>query len=299
MTGNAGLRGGAVIKGRYRPVQRGVANLAGLGGRHVRRGHTRGDHAVMATRTGAIHLGVIYRGNRRPTHRRVTSITLIRGIDMGASCFAGGNHAIMTTLTSAQHFIVIHDRGGHPGRRRVAGLANRTGTDVGGRHPTCSYAIVTGDAGLGGGCVIKRTHKPIGRGVANLTSLCGRNVCGALSGGNHTIVTTLTDAQHLCMINQRGNRRPNDTGMTSLANIGGRNMSCGFPGRLTAIMAGDTRVRRGTVIKGRHQPGAHQMTNLARFGGGQMGGALPGGDYAVVAAFATAVHLGVVHRGDG
>ena len=194
MTGDTGFSGSAVIKHRHRPIHRGVAGVAGRRRHQMCCAHAGGDYPIMATRTGAIHLGVIYRGNRRPTHRRVTSITLIRGIDMGASCFAGGNHAIMTTLTSAQHFIVIHDRGGHPGRRRVAGLANRTGTDVGGRHPTCSYAIVTGDAGLGGGCVIKRTHKPIGRGVANLTSLCGRNVCGALSGGDHTIVTTLTAA---------------------------------------------------------------------------------------------------------
>lgn len=84
----------------------------------------------MTSRTNTIDLSVIHRRHRCPTNRRVTGITLIRGIDMRAGRFAGGNRTIVATLASAQHFIVIHDAYWSPSCTRMTGLTNCTGADM-------------------------------------------------------------------------------------------------------------------------------------------------------------------------
>lgn len=142
---------------------------------------------------------------------------------------------------------------------------------------------MAGDAGLGRCGVIKATHKPVGCSVANLAGLGGGNMRCTLSAGNHTIVTTFTGTQHLGMIDQGRDRRPNDTRVTGLANVRRRNMGCRLAGSRRAIVTGDAGIRGRCVIKGRHQPGAHQMANLTRLGGGHMSGALTDGNHTVMA----------------
>lgn len=132
----------------------------------------------------------------------MTGITLIRGIDVRA-CFIGftrSNHAVMTGLAGAHSLVVINSGSRHPSRAGVTCLAYITSQDMRRALAAGDSAIVTSNARVRRGAVIKRTHKPVGSRVADLTSLCGWYMRRTLTNGDHAIVTTLASTQHLRMI---------------------------------------------------------------------------------------------------
>ena len=180
MTGDTGFSGSAVIKHRHRPIHRGVAGVAGRRRHQMCCAHAGGDYPIMATRTGAIHLGVIYRGHWCPTHRRVTGVTLIRTIDMSRYRFAGGDHTVMTALTSTLHFVVVDGARRTPCRRGVTAVTDVTGIHVSGGFSTGDHAIVAGlaDRHIGDLGMIHRTRRhPGGTGMTGLASRAGINMC--------------------------------------------------------------------------------------------------------------------------
>ena len=115
----------------------------------------------------------------------MTGVTLVRGVDVrtGFIGLAGGNHAVMTTLTGAHGFVVIDNGRRYPGGTGMAGLANFTGENMRCTFAAGDCAIVASDAGIRCGGVIKRTHKPVGGGVADLTGLHSRHVCRTFTAG--------------------------------------------------------------------------------------------------------------------
>ena len=133
----------------------------------------------------------------------MAGVTLVRGIDVRTRLIglAGGDHAVMTTLTGAHGFIVIDNGRRNPGGTGMAGLANFTGENMRCTLTGSDSAIVASDAGIRCGAVIKRSHKPIGGGVADLTGLHSRHVCRALTAGDNAVVTTLASTDDLRMIN--------------------------------------------------------------------------------------------------
>ena len=87
--------------------------------------------------------------------------------------------------------------------------------------------------------------------------------------------------------------------MTRLANVGRSNVRCRLTRGRRAIVTGNTGIRSGRVIKGRHQPGTHQMANFTRLGSGHMSGALTDGNHAIMTGVTSTEHFVVIHRGNG
>ena len=163
MTGEAGRTGSTVIKGRHRPVHAAMTNLAGFCGGDMAGTLASRYHAVVAGGASTNNLGMIYPRHRQPAHRRMASITDIAAVDVSPSRvgLAGGNHSIVATLTGAHSLVVIHRACGRPGATAVAGLAHATSENMI-RSLACGQAaIVTDNAALAGGAVIKHRHRPI------------------------------------------------------------------------------------------------------------------------------------------
>ena len=69
VTGNAGIRRGAVIEGWHQPTINHVTGITGRRRGYVSRPHTGRRRTIMTTHAGAKDLGVIHRGGRQPTYR--------------------------------------------------------------------------------------------------------------------------------------------------------------------------------------------------------------------------------------
>lgn len=226
VTSNTGVGRRGVIKHGYGPIHGGVADIAGRRRDHMRCTHAGGDHTVMTSGTNAIDLRVIHRGYRRPTDRRVTGITLIRGIDMRAGCFTRGNHAIVATLTGALHFVVIHGAHWHPGRWDMTTVADVAGIDVGCGFVGSDHTIVTRLANrhVIDFSMIHRTRGHPGNiNVTGLTEIAGIDMSCRLAPGRGAIVTGDAGIGGSRMIKDR--HRPVHRGVTDLAGLGGRHVS--------------------------------------------------------------------------
>lgn len=125
----------------------------------------------------------------------------------------------MTTDAAAQHLSVIDGFDRHPGVTVMAGLAQIAAVNMRGVFAGGSCAIVTGNTGLAGRrAVIKVYHGPVGSAVAAAAGQGGGNVVGTLAGRNGAIMTTLTSAQHLVMIDA-GQRHPVAGNMAGITGI--------------------------------------------------------------------------------
>ena len=99
-----------------------------------------------------------------------------------------------------------------------------SGIDMSGGFSGSRHTVMAGDTGIGNAGVIKRWHQPVSGQVANITSLCSRNVRCTLTDGNHTIMTGLTAADDFRMVHQRAYGNPCCTDMAGFAKITGINM---------------------------------------------------------------------------
>ena len=130
----------------------------------------------------------------------MTGITLVGTINVRRR-FSSRDGAVMARHARAHGFVVIDGSNRHPSRIDMTGFAHVAGQNMGSTLTGGNRAIVTSDAGIRCGRMIKRTHKPVSRGVADVTGRHCRHMGRTLTNGNNTIVTRFTGAQHLTMIN--------------------------------------------------------------------------------------------------
>ena len=82
-----------------------------------------GDDTVVTGCATTVDLTVSDHGDRCPTHRGVTGVALIRGIDV-AGILARRHHAIVTTLASTHGLVVIDRNHWCPGGNSMTGGAH-------------------------------------------------------------------------------------------------------------------------------------------------------------------------------
>lgn len=121
--------------------------------------------------------------------------------------FAGGDHTIVATGAGADHFSVINYQDWRPGCVVVTGLATITAINMRGRLTCGSSTVVTIETGLSDDSAVVEGDIPVGGRVTRIACLSGNNVRGMFAGGDYTVVTTFTTADHLKVINA-GNGGP-------------------------------------------------------------------------------------------
>lgn len=152
-----------------------------------------GNHPVMTTLTGPIHLRMINRDHRQPRTADVATLTEICAVDMR------GSLARSKTTVVARHTGLINHHGmikrwHQPGAGHVAGATHLGSRNMVRRQTGGTDTVVTrltahiaDDAVIHGG----RNRKTYGI-VANITGGAGRNMGGCLADGNDTVVTRFT-----------------------------------------------------------------------------------------------------------
>ena len=167
-----------------------------------------------------------------------------------SNALTNGNHPIMTTLATADDLRMIHQRTHrHPGRINVAGLAQIGSIDVRRALANRQRTIVTGDTGLRHRGMTKDCHSPVRRRVTGIAGSSRWDMRGALTAGNHPVMTTLATTDNLCVIHQWTDGRPGREHMTGLTNIRGVDMSSALARRGGAIVTGDTGVGNAGVVE--------------------------------------------------
>ena len=155
---------------------------------------------------------------------------------------------------------------------------------------------MTGDTGIGDAAMIERCHQPIIGGVTNFASLSGGNVGGTLTNGNHSVVTRLASARDLRMIHSRIHRHPGQIHMAGLTKISGGDVGSTLACRDRPVVTGNARFGYRCMTEARDCPFRVGMTHIAGGRSGNVGRALAAGNHAVVARFATANDLRMIHQ---
>ena len=109
---------------------------------------------------------------------------------------------------------------------------------------------------------LHRAHLPITCGMTGITFVGSRDVVRRLSRRAIVVVTTHAASQYLIMIHTY-HRYPGKCPVAGFTTVGGRNMGCRLASGQCAIVAGDTTIDYGAMIKyGRH-PGRCAMAIIA------------------------------------
>jgi hypothetical protein len=177
------------------PVICGMADIALLAGDEMAGRFARCLCAVMATATGARHVGMI-EASRQPSQRGVARVAL--------SCshhvirrFAGSRGTIVASgIRSGRDAAVIKDRWS-PGVGVVAIAASVAAGDVTGRLSCGDRAVVATEAGAEDIGMIDPDDRTPGRGaMAVLAHVGSLNVMAGLAGRGATVMTTDAVAGH-------------------------------------------------------------------------------------------------------
>ncbi len=149
---------------RY-PAVSGMAVVAVITARKVRRGFATGNDVVMAGNAGTNDLRMVHCNGRLPERRAMTILTGIRRLNM-RHALAARLVAVMAVETIRRVAGVIKYRR-HPGRGLVAVIAHFVRNNVVGRLAACIHTVVAGSTRLHyGGVVHVRYGTPRGRCMA-------------------------------------------------------------------------------------------------------------------------------------
>lgn len=156
--------------------------------RDMRSVFTQRSRSVVATCTGAQHLGVVDPCFRRPELHGMAGFALTGGVDM-TGALADGDRAVVTGRTVGRDARMA-ERGRFPGRGRVTVVAFRRGRQVECVFACCDDAIVTGTAGARCNVgVVEVCGTPGQIGVAAAAFGTGRKVIGRQTGSHGAVVT--------------------------------------------------------------------------------------------------------------
>lgn len=147
--------------------------------------------------------GVIKHGNQ-PVRRAMANLTCRLSGDV-IDTFTGRYQPVMAGRATPQNLRMINLGSRHPQLRDMTGVTLLACRNMRCAPTTGDHAIVTDGTGLGGGGVIKTTHRPGCRHMTAIAHQCGGQMVSTFAAGDHAIMTTLTNTQHLLMIH-RGNR---------------------------------------------------------------------------------------------
>lgn len=120
---------------------------------------------------------------------------------------------------------------------------------------------------------------------------------GALPGGDHTIVTSVTASQYLCVIHRRY-RHPDLGYVASVALICSGDVSCTPAAGNHAVMTNRTGLGGSAVIKTTDRPPGNDMASITGQRGGQVVYAFARGDHTIVATLAGTNNLFMINRGN-
>ena len=132
--------------------------------------------------------------------------------------------------------------------------------------------------------------------MTGITLIRGIDVRCRFAGGNHTVMTTLAGAHGFVVIDL-GRRHPGRTGMAGLADIAGENMRRTLSRSNRAIVAGDTGIRSGAVIKGTDEPVSGSVANITGLSGRHMCHTLACSDNTIMTGLASTDDLRMIYRG--
>lgn len=288
----AAARDIGVVKVCGQPAGRCMAVLANItaGNMHWRLARRR--HTVMTTAAVADDANVI-KVCRYPAGRRMAVVTGIAARHM-CWCLAGRYSAVMARAAAADDLRMIDTH--HRAERddAVTVLTNRSGLNM--------RCVLTGRVGTVMAAhaitrnvdVIKVRRDPGVCRMAIVTGLAARDVRRRLAGRNVAVVTGLTTADDLGVIDHC-HWRPKIDAMAVFANGGRLNVRRVFADGFCSIVATGTVGRNTCVIEVRRRPRDRRMAIIAIVAAGQMRRVLASGGDAIVTGAATAQDLGMIH----
>jgi len=294
----------AVVTRGARPQHLGVVNgidrhphvgvmavLADVGRLYMGRTLACGISAVVTADAVVNDIDVIKKC-RQPGDGGVAIITVVTAGDM-RRMFARGNGAVMAGAASTNDLGVIHCVGRCPGNVVMAVLTHIGGLDVrrvlaGGFDAIVASGTVGHDID-----VIKIRGKPCHGGMAVIALATSGYVRGVLARRNRAVVTGITRAQYLRVIDGVG-WCPDDVVVAILANIGGLNVRWVLARRTIAVVTRGAAADDTGMIEVRREPCHRGMAIITVFAAGDVGGILARGDGAVMAGTTGAQHLRMV-----
>jgi hypothetical protein len=189
-----------MVERRREPGDCGMAVLADVAGRDMRRMLAGGRHTDMTGTTVAGDPGMVER-RREPGDRGMAVVAGITAGDMGR-VFADGGDTVMAGATGAEHLRVINSIGRRPQGVAMAVLADVGCTDMrqvltGRLSAIMTRRTVAGDAG-----VIERRREPGSRRVTVIAGITAGDVGRVFADGGDTIMAGATGAEHLRVIDE-------------------------------------------------------------------------------------------------
>ncbi len=130
-----------MIKYRRRPRHGGVTVIAGIPAWDMVQVFALGDGAVVATRAGALHRGVIYRNHRTPGADQMTQLAVVGG-EYVVRIFTLCGSAVMTRRTAGSNRVMIKVRR-FPGGSGMTRIALTGGGNVVGCFTLGDESVVT------------------------------------------------------------------------------------------------------------------------------------------------------------
>ena len=198
------------------PRQSGVAAIAFLRGRDMRRGFAGGGDAVVTAATGAGDMGVVDTRNRLPRCSGVAAIAAVVACNV-AVVLAGCSRTVVTGRAGTHDLSVIDAYRRLERRRIVAAFAAVAARDMrsvlsGSRAPVVAAKAIGGNAGV----IESSCRFPSQATVAVAAIGGGLHVTGRFAGGRYAVMTGRTSAEYLRVIDLR-RRFPRGGGVAILA----------------------------------------------------------------------------------